>query len=74
MDQVKINVVDTEVLQGGIKALLNALVEGVRELTRDLPKKNRSKNPRKVLISDQGGISVRHSHPLTKISDRGTPD
>jgi len=38
MDQVKVNVVDTEVLQSGVEALLNALVGGIRELTRDLPK------------------------------------
>ena len=37
MDQVKINVVNTEVLQSGIEALLNALVGGVRELACDLP-------------------------------------
>lgn len=37
MDQVKVDVIDTEVLQSGVEALLDALVEGVRELTRDLP-------------------------------------
>ena len=37
MDQVKVDVIDTEVLQSGVEALLDALVGGVRELTRDLP-------------------------------------
>lgn len=36
MDQVEIDVINTEVLQSGIKALLNALMKGTRDLTRDL--------------------------------------
>ena len=56
MDQVKIDIVETEVLQTGIEALLNALMKGVRELTRDLPKR---KNPRKTLISNQSEIAMR---------------
>ena len=38
MDQIKINIVNTEVLQSGIETLLNALVEGTRELAGDLQK------------------------------------
>jgi len=64
MDQIKIDVIDTEVLQSRFEALPNALVEGVRELTRDLPNKyNQSERSLYDL-----------SYPLTKISDRGTPD
>ena len=48
MDQVKIDVIETEVLQTGIEAFLNALMKGVRELTRDLP-----------LISNQSETSTR---------------
>ena len=77
MDQVKIDIVDTEVLQSGIEALLNALVEGARELTRDLPKKKRT-NPKTRGRFYESVTRVRSlcdlSHPLTKISDRGTPD
>jgi len=36
MDQVEINIINSEVLQSGIETLSNALVEGVRELARDL--------------------------------------
>ena len=64
MDQIKIDVIDTEVLESRFEALSNALVEGVGELTRDLPKKyNQSERSLRDL-----------SYPLTKISDRGTPD
>ena len=45
VDQVKVDVVDTEVLQSGVEALLNALVGGVRELTRDLPEKKPVQKP-----------------------------
>ena len=64
MDQIKIDVIDTEVLESRFEALSNALVEGVGELTRDLPKEyNQSERSLRDL-----------SYPLTKISDRGTPD
>jgi len=40
VDQVEVEIVNTELLQSGIKTVLNTLVEGVRELARDLPKPN----------------------------------
>jgi hypothetical protein len=40
MDQVEIDIVDTELLQSGIETLLNTLVEGTRDLARDLYRLN----------------------------------
>lgn len=42
MDQVKIDIVNTEVLQSGIETLSNALMEGAPDLARDLPKKKKN--------------------------------
>jgi hypothetical protein len=41
MDQVEIDVINTELLQSGIETFLNALVEGVRDFARDLPNRAR---------------------------------
>ena len=55
MDQVQIDIIDTEVLESGTETLLNALMECIRELARDLhehgksnqqPSRDRLKNSR----------------------------
>ena len=45
MDQVKIDIVDTKVPQSDIETLLNTVVEGTPDLTRDLPGKQPAAGP-----------------------------
>ena len=73
MDQVKIDVLNTEVLQSGFKTLPNTLMVGTRELARNLQKPRagatRPRGPSANLNSPR-----RAFRSLTKISDRWTPD
>ena len=51
MDQVQIDIIDTEVLESGIETLLNTLMECIRELARDLHEHNESdQRPRQDLL------------------------
>lgn len=84
MNQVEVNIVDTETLQSRIKAFLNALVGGVRELARDLPKSTDDGDQRlaetpvcgpSVTHEDLGPTEVHQTavYPLQRIPRRDTP-
>jgi hypothetical protein len=66
MDQVEIEIVNPEFLQSGIKTLINALVEGIRDLARDLP----NQDPRAV--SSPARVSIRHSCTHEDLGSRYT--
>ena len=43
MNQVEVDIVNTEVLQSGIETLMNPLVESIPDLARDLPNQTHEK-------------------------------
>lgn len=66
MDQVEIDVVDTEILQRRIKTLSNALVEGSRNLARDLPNESRQRPKTEISVTpihlQRSRTAVRRTH------------
>jgi hypothetical protein len=69
MDQVEIDVINTELLQSGIETFLNALVEGVRDFARDLPNRARLVHLQRSYIA----IHQAHGYPLRHIPRCNTP-
>lgn len=60
MDQVEIDILDTELLQSRIETLLNTLMEGTGDLARDLPKPKPREPIRKIRGWGFCGFSTTH--------------
>ena len=67
MDQVKIDIVDTKVPQSDIETLLNAVVEGTPDLTRDL------REPSTIRTTQMMDIHLRRSQTAVRQTDGYPP-
>lgn len=72
MDQVQIDIIDAEVLEGGIETLSNALMVCVRELARDLHEHSESnQRPERDLFENlrisQTGAHQIGVYPLQRV-------
>ena len=75
MDQVKIDIVDTKVPQSDIETLLNAVVEGTPDLTRDLPGKQPDPphEPSTIRTTQMMEIHLRRSQTAVRRTDGYPP-